>query len=155
MWVIDIVKGKNANATRRVPVHQQLIKLVLLDYVGELRNALYKKLFPHIQPGTNGYRKNMTRMFGTYLDLPEVNIVNPLKVFHSFRHTVVTALTNAGVNDGLKRAMVGHDIDTRTSSHDYYIHHSALTAPNLSAAINLLQYEDIDFAKLKVSQAAF
>ncbi len=155
IWVIDILKGKNANATRRVPVHQQLIELGLLDYVSALRKALYKKLFPHIQPGTNGYRKNMTRMFGTYLDLPEVNIVDPLKVFHSFRHTVVTALTNAGVNDGLKRAMVGHDIDTRTSSHDDYIHHSALTVPNLNAAINLLQYEDIEFAKLKVSQAAF
>ena len=97
----------------------------------------------------------MTRMFGTYLDLPAVNIVDPLKVFHSFRHTVVTAWTDKGVNDGLKRAMVGHDIDTRLSSHDDYIHHSALTAPNLNAAINLLHYEDIDFGKLKVPQVSF
>ena len=155
IWVIDILKGKNANATRRVPIHGQLVALGFLDYVSALRNAGYKKLFPHIQPGTNGYRKNMTRMFGIYLDLPEVNVVDPLKVFHSFRHTVVTALTNAGVNDGIKRAMVGHDIDTRTSSHDDYIHHSALTVPNLNAAINLLQYEGIDFVKLKVSHTAF
>ena len=154
IWIIDILKGKTANAKRRVPIHDQLIDLGLVDYVASLRTAGYRKLFPHIQPGTNGYRKNMTRMFGLYLDLPAVNIVDPLKVFHSFRHTVVSALTNAGVNDGLKRAMVGHDIDTRTSAHDDYIHASALTVPNLHAAINLLEYEGVDFAKLKLPKDA-
>ena len=155
IWIIDILKGKNANAKRRVPIHEVLIDLGLVDYRANLIKAGYTKLFPNVQPGTNGYRKNMTRMFGTYLDLPAVNIVHPLKVFHSFRHTVVTALTDKGVNDGLKRAMVGHDIDTRLSSHDDYIHASALTVPNLHAAISLLDYEDIDFGKLKVPQESF
>lgn len=155
IWIIDILKGKNANAKRRVPLHQALIDLGLVDYRMSLARAGYKKLFPHIQPGTNGYRKNMTRMFGTYLDLPEVNIVDPLKVFHSFRHTVVTALTGKGVNDGLKRAMVGHDVDTRLSSHDDYIHPSALTVPNLHDAISRLDYEGIDFEGLKVPQDSF
>lgn len=155
IWIIDILKGKTDNAQRRVPVHDQLIALGLVDYVQSVRNAGYKKLFPHIQPGTNGYRKNLSRMFGTYLDLPQVNIVDPLKVFHSFRHTVVTALTNAGVNDGLKRALVGHDIDTRTSSHDDYIHTKALTLPSLQTAINMLHYEGIDFEKMKRPEGSF
>jgi len=155
IWIIDILKGKNANAKRRVPLHQALIDLGLADYRMSLARAGYKKLFPHIQPGTNGYRKNMTRMFGTYLDLPEVNIIDPLKVFHSFRHTVVTALTGKGVNEGLKRAMVGHDIDTRLSSHDDYIHPSALTVPNLHDAISKLDYEGIDFERLKIPQDSF
>ncbi len=155
IWIIDILKGKTDNAKRRVPLHQTLIDLGLVEYRMSLLRAGYTKLFPHIQPGTNGYRKNMTRMFGTYLDLPEVNIVDPLKVFHSFRHTVVTALTGKGVNDGLKRAMVGHDIDTRLSSHDDYIHGSELTVPNLHEAISRLAYEGIDFGRLKVSQDDF
>ncbi|MCX7248743.1 MAG: site-specific integrase [Burkholderiales bacterium] len=155
IWIIDILKGKNANAKRRVPLHQALIDLGLVDYRMSLARAGYRKLFPHIQPGTNGYRKNMTRMFGTYLDLPEVNIIDPLKVFHSFRHTVVTALTGKGVNEGLKRAMVGHDIDTRLSSHDDYIHPSALTVPNLHDAISKLDYEGIDFERLKIPQDSF
>ena len=155
IWIIDILKGKNNNAKRRVPLHQVLIDLGLVDYRMSLARAEYKKLFPHVQPGTNGYRKNMTRMFGTYLDLPVVNIIDPLKVFHSFRHTVVTALTGKGVNEGLKRAMVGHDVDTRQSSHDNYIHPSALTVPNLHDAISRLDYEGIDFAGLKISQESF
>ena len=155
IWIIDILKGKNANAKRRVPLHKVLVDLGLVDYRMSLAKAEYKKLFPHVQPGTNGYRKNMTRMFGTYLDLPAVKITDPLKVFHSFRHTVVTALTDKGVNDGLKRAMVGHDIDTRLSSHDDYIHPSALTVPNLHEAINRLDFEGIDFGKLKILQDGF
>ena len=76
IWIIDILKGKNANAKRRVPVHNVLIDLGLVDYRANLIKAGYTKLFPNVQPGTNGYRKNMTRMFGTYLDMPAVNIVH-------------------------------------------------------------------------------
>ena len=119
--IVDIRTGKTANAECKVSIHQQILELGLVDYRTSVFNAGYKKLLPHIQPVLNGYKKNMSRMFDTYLDLPEVNIVHELKVFHSFRHTVVTALTNPGVNEGLKRALVGQDIDTRTSSHDDYI----------------------------------
>ena len=97
----------------------------------------------------------MCRMFGEYLDLPEVNIVDPLKVFHSFRHTVVTKLTGAGVNEGLKRAMVGHDIDTKESAHDDYTHLDALTVANLQTAINKLQYEGMNFSELKLPADTF
>ncbi len=155
IYVIDILVGKTANATRRVPIHDQLIKLGFIDYVQNIKSAGYTKVFPHLQDGKNGYKKNMCRQFGEYLDLPEVNIVDPLKVFHSFRHTVVSALTNAGVNDGLKRAMVGHDIATKTSAHDVYIHASALTIPNLQLAINKLEYPELDFEALRIQADSF
>ena len=155
IWIIDILEGKTENAVRKVPVHEELLTLGLVKYVQCLQKAGYKKLFPHLQDGKNGYKKNMCRMFGEYLDLPEVNIVDPLKVFHSFRHTVVTKLTGAGVNEGLKRAMVGHDIDTKTSAHDDYTHLDALTIANLQTAIGKLQYEGLDFSKLKLPADTF
>lgn len=149
IWLIDILDGKTENAVRKVPVHDQLLALGFVEYVKCLQEAGYKKLFPHLQDGKNGYKKNMCRKFGEYLDLPQVNIVHPLKVFHSFRHTVVTKLTDEGVNEGLKRALVGHDIDTKQSAHDDYTHLNALTVPNLRTAINKLKYEGFDSAKLK------
>jgi len=155
IWLIDILDGKTENAVRKVPVHDELLALGFVDYVKCLQKAGYKKLFPHLQDGKNGYKKNMCRMFGEYLDLPEVNVVDPLKVFHSFRHTVVTKLTGVGVNEGLKRAMVGHDIDTRTSAHDDYTHLDALTIANLQTAINKLKYDGLDFSKLKLPVDAF
>jgi len=147
--IIEILDGKTVNARRKVPVHFKLKALGFMDYVQCMREAGYTKLFPHLKNGKNGYKKNMCRMFGQYLDKPEVNIVNPLKVFHSLRHTVVTKLTDAGVNDGLKRALVGHDVDTKMSAHDDYIHTSALTTPNLQLAINRVKYEGLELDGLK------
>jgi len=155
VWIIHILKGKNANAVRRIPIHKQLISLGFLEYVDCLRTAGYERLFPHLQDGTNGYKKNMCRTFGKYLDRPEVNIIDPLKVFHSFRHTVVTALTGKGVNEGLKRAIVGHDIFTVTDAHVDYTHIERLTVPELQNAINRLHYEGLDFAALKLPANAF
>lgn len=152
---IDILKGKTDNAKRKVPVHDQLIVLGFLGYVQVMKDAGYVKLFPHLRDGKNGYRKNMCRNFGKYLDKKEVNVVSELKVFHSFRHTVVTALTNAGVNDGLKRVMVGHDMDTRMSSHDVYIHESELTLENMQRAINKLKYKSVNFDALRLPATTF
>jgi len=147
--IMDILDGKTVNAVRKVPLHNSLLELGFLDYVQSMREAGYTKLFPHLIDGKNGYKKNMCRMFGAYLDKPEVNIVDPLKVFHSLRHTVVTKLTDALVNDGLKRALVGHDVDTKMSAHDDYIDITALTIPNLQLAINRINYEGLDLAGLK------
>lgn len=155
IWIIDITKGKNANAIRRVPIHDKLIDLGLLEYSQTIRAAGYTQLFPHLLDGKNGFKKNMCRMFGDHLDAPEINIVDELKVFHSFRHTVVTALTDKGVNEGQKRAIVGHDIDSRDSAHDDYTHLDALTLPNLRVAVNKLDYEGIDFDILKRPQETF
>ena len=55
----------------------------------------------------------------------------------------------------MKRAMVGHDIDTTSSAHDDYAHLAALTIPNQKTAIDKLQYEDMDFSSLKPPADAF
>jgi integrase len=155
IWLIDITKGKTENAVRRVPIHEKLLELGLLDYCKAIKDAGHVRFFPHLVDGKNGFKKNMCRTFGNHLDAADVDIKHPLKVFHSFRHTVVTALTDAGVNDGLKRALVGHDIDTRESSHDDYIHARFLTLANLQEAINKLAYGEVDFSGLRVVPETF
>jgi integrase len=152
---IDIKEGKTDAARRTVPIHDQLIALGFLDYVKAMLANGHFMLFPHLQDGKNGYKKNMCRQFGIYLDTPEVQIVDELKVFHSFRHTVITKLTDAGVNEGLKRKMVGHEVDTTVTAHDGYVHKADLTLPSLRREINKLSYDGIDFAGLKVAPNAF
>ena len=148
--VIHILDGKTKNARRKVPVHKTLIEMRFLDYVYVLRQLGYKKLFPHLQDGKNGFKKNMCRKFGEYLDQKDVGISSPFKVFHSFRHTVITKLTNQGVNEGLKRQMVGHEATTVVTAHDDYIHEEGLTMASFARAINTLQYQTIDFNELRV-----
>lgn len=43
-------------------------------------------------------------------------------MFYSFRYTVVTKLTSAGLYEGLKRAKVGHNSHTPDDAHGNYIH---------------------------------
>ncbi len=152
---IRILDGKTKNARRIVPIHDQLIDLGFWEYVQVMRKAGYDKLFPHLKDGKNGYHKNLTRQFGEYLDKPEVNIVDPLKVFHSFRHMVITLLTDKQVNDGMKRAMVGHDITTILTAHDKYIHPDRLTIQSLKEAISTLKYDGLDYEGLKLSPEIF
>lgn len=155
IWIFDILKGKTEAAERQVPIHDCLLELGFLDYCDRVRETGHTQLFPHLIDGKNGFKKNMCRAFGEHLDQPDVNIRHPLKVFHSFRHTVITMLTDKGVNDGQKRFLVGHEDDNRKSSHDDYIHGEGLTFPNLRAAINRLRYDTVDVAKLKREQAGF
>lgn len=155
VWLIDILKGKTANAVRKVPLHDRLLDLGFVDYCQALREKGYKRVFPHLTDGKNGFKKNMCRAFANYLDTPEVDIKDSLKVFHSFRHTVITKLTSEGVNDGLKKVLVGHDADTRSSAHDDYIHEEALSIVNLRRAINRLEFETVDVSHLVLKPEAF
>lgn len=155
VWFIHIVKGKTKNAIRRVPLHQKLIDLGFIEYVEWVRKQGHSQIFPHLKSGKNGFKKNMCRMFGVYLDLPQVNIVHPRKVFHSFRHTVITMLTSKGVSDGIKKALVGHDSETVETAHDDYIHIEELTLDGLRTAINRLDYPGLDIPALIVPPEFF
>lgn len=150
VWFFNIEEGKTKNAIRRVPLHQKLIDLGLVDYIEWVQKQGYSQIFPHLKPGKNGFKKNMCRQFGVHLDLPQVNIVHPQKVFHSFRHTVITMLTDKGVSDGMRKALVGHDSETVESVHDDYIHPEELTLDNLRKAINKLDYPTIEIPLLRI-----
>jgi len=77
VWLNNIGDGKTVNAAKRDPLYDQLIIQGLIDYVNWVQKAGYTQLFPHLVPGKNGFKKNMCRMFGGYLELPEVNIFDP------------------------------------------------------------------------------
>ena len=63
--------------------------------------------------------------------------------------------TSEGVNDGLKKVLVGHDAETRTSAHDDYIHEEALSIANLRRAINKLEFETVDVSRLVLKPDVF
>jgi len=155
VWIIGIEKGKTENAARKVPIHSKLLGLGLVEYRDAISEAGHKRLFPHLVDGKNGYRKNMCRIFGVHLDSPEVDIKDPLKVFHSFRHTAITKLTSENVNDGLKKALVGHDIDSKDTAHDGYIHGAALTLQALRDAIEKLDFPTVDASALQLQPGHF
>lgn len=77
IWIIDITNGKMANAVRRVPIHDKLLALDLVECRNAIRDAGHAQLSPHLAYGKNGFKKNMCRMFGAHLDSPAVDIKDP------------------------------------------------------------------------------
>lgn len=102
----EIEKAKNRNSIRKIPLHRQIEASGFLAYVDSVRAQGATMLFPHLKPGKNGYSKNMSRRFGGYLD--SLKISDSRKVFHSFRHTFITRMTEMNVHPVLVMSMVGH-----------------------------------------------
>lgn len=118
--VLAIKGGKNNNAIRRVPIPQALIDLGLIAYADHVKALGATALFPHRE--LNDTRrddpsKHVSRVFGAHLD--DVGISSPDKVFHSFRHSVITRLHVHGTPVGDAELIVGHaaqDVHMRLSN---------------------------------------
>ncbi|WP_187968864.1 site-specific integrase [Aquibium microcysteis] len=94
--------SKNQHSKRLVPIHKHLIDRGFLRYVERLRNGGQTRLFPDWEP-----EDKINRWFlRSYRS--EVGIEDPRKVFHSFRHTLKTALARYGVNRDVSDLITGH-----------------------------------------------
>lgn len=103
---IDVIHlslaSKNVHSKRIVPIHQKLIDLGFLAYVDKLRQKGQERLFPDWEP-----EDKVNRWFlRTYK--AEVGIHDDRKVFHSFRHTLKTALARHGINRDVSDLITGH-----------------------------------------------
>jgi integrase len=103
VWVFNLEEAtKNIRSKRLVPVHPELIRLGLLEYVERLRKRGKTKLFWDWEPADK-----INRWFlRTYK--AEAGITDARKVFHSFRHTLKTALGHHGVNRDVSDLITGH-----------------------------------------------
>jgi integrase len=117
--------AKNANSIRVVPIADRLIELGFLEYVQTVRNLAATllevkfhdiPLFPFRKRGATfdlDPGKNVCRFFGEYLKdtgLKKTDVApsDRLKVFHSFRHTVVSILDAQGVSFRDIQKLIGH-----------------------------------------------
>lgn len=86
---------KNANSTRALPVHPELIRLGFLDHVETQRKARQKKVFPELKAGS----MDLSRAFRRFLD--GLGVTERGIATHAFRH---------GFRDRLRAAEVPSDI---------------------------------------------
>jgi integrase len=112
VWLIAIEKGKNSNSVRKVPLHSAVLASGFLGYREKVESWSRKDvqgralLFPHLKPGKNGYSKNCGRRFSQWLD--KVGITGSRKVFHSFRATFITRMSELNTHPAMLMALVGH-----------------------------------------------
>lgn len=117
VWYIDVTDetAKNSNSVRRLPITEPLIRLGFLRYVEHVRNLGAEHLFPHrnwtCPTALSDPSKCQSARFGTYLDA--LDIRERCYVFHSFRHTVVNAMQDAGVPLSHAMQIAGHQAQQR------------------------------------------
>lgn len=102
----QIEGGKTADARRLIPVHPTLQALGFMEYAQHVKGMGYKFLFPHLVDGANGRGKNAGLQFSKLLD--KRGIKDDRKVFHSFRHSVITRLHATGANIAHVMQLTGH-----------------------------------------------
>lgn len=114
IWFFDLnddtddKKLKIGAARRRIPIHAELIKMGLLQYVERMRADGHMKLFPDFTYcSRNGWGRSLGRWFNETF-LPALKLKRRDLVFHSLRHTVVTRLQQADVPEPMVQALVGH-----------------------------------------------
>lgn len=97
---------KTNSSIRIVPVHPTLMKCGLLSYVEKVREKEAPRLWMNLRKYREGYSKHFGRW---YSEMNRECITdNRRKCFHSFRHTVIDALKQLGIQDTLISEIVGH-----------------------------------------------
>ena len=136
---------KTEASRRRVPVHPELVRIGLLDYVERMRAAQQTFLFPRLEPDANGKRSGRwSKWFNGKLLralLPDTRLV-----FHSTRHAFKDALREAGVAEDVSDALTGHG-GGRSVGRSYGSGLYPLRP--LAAAIERVTFEGLDLSGLK------
>lgn len=139
---------KNDNSERVVPLHSELVRLGLWDYIEARRAADGKDawLFPKVAPdrGRAGVPA-FSQWFGRYLRA--AGVLDRAKVFHSFRHTVKDALRRGQADHEAREALLGHAPPSATSrgygAKEMLGQFGALA---LADAINRIRYSGLDLS---------
>lgn len=98
---------KNASSRRILPLHPALLDLDLLQHVESVRASGADRLFPELEAVRGKLGHAPSKWFGRYKT--KLGITDPRKTFHSFRHTLIDDLRDAGVQDSLIKRIAGHE----------------------------------------------
>jgi integrase len=116
VWVIDVndedyKKVKTAAARRLIPMHPELVRLGLPEFVQDVRAlGLGSQLFPALIPKEDGSIGNAPgKKWDLYLKA--AGLMDDALTFHSLRRTANTLLKKARVPFDVRCQMVGHDLD--------------------------------------------
>jgi integrase len=127
-------KVKSRAANRDIPIHPQLIRLGLLDYVAFLKSKGELRLFPELKLSRDGYGQVPSKWFARYRK--SCGIIDSGKVFHSFRHTFINKLKQSNVGKEKIAQLVGHEDESETFGRYGKIYDATV----MDEVINLLNF---------------
>ncbi|WP_448106961.1 site-specific integrase [Pseudomonas azerbaijanoccidentalis] len=103
---------KNSSSRRTLPLHPSMVELGILRYVDSVKATGADRLFPELEAVRGKLGHAPSKWFGRYR--AKRGVTDPRKTFHSFRHSFIDELRDAGVQDSLIKRMVGHEDNSVT-----------------------------------------
>jgi len=97
---------KTDTSKRQIPIHNAITDIGFLKYVESRREGQHAYLFDLVE-----YRGSRTQRWSKWFNqtfLPRVGAKTKQHVFHSWRHTFVDLMREAGIEDRLQDALTGH-----------------------------------------------
>jgi len=141
---LQVKRLKNKSSRRRVPLHEQAIKIGFLEFVqGRIEEGGENWLFPDLKPNSIGNRGGYTsRWFSRIRDrhLGKQNHTGD-KGIHSFRHSVADAIRGITESDEILYEIGGWGSDKRGNSSRQY---GKGDLKRLKQVIDKVRYEDFD-----------
>lgn len=117
LWTFTFGKTKTISSIRTIPIHHELIKAGLLEYIEDVKqfwpNA--NTLFPYMKPVSGRLTHRFSQDYGSF---KKALGIDSTKDFHSFRTTVIGILKRARVDDEMRREYVGHEAKEKLDVHD-------------------------------------
>lgn len=109
---------KNSSSNRTIPIHDELVKIGLLDYIQDLKELGFDRLFPTLPLDEVKKReRKVSAEVNGYLQ--SIGIHKPReKTLHSFRDTCITKLADKNVVPEYRKYYVGH-VQQGVHSSDY------------------------------------
>ena len=108
-WYMDIneveegKRLKNKSATRLIPIHNKIIELGFLEYLGN-SGRIFKDL--NRKSSSDKLSPKVSKWFGGYRH--KKGVVGTQKAFHSFRHLFKDVVRKQIANEELSDAITGH-----------------------------------------------
>lgn len=139
---------KNEHRGREVPVHSELVRLGFLDYAAAMQSNGVLSLWPSLalrkdKPG--GY---FSEWFSETRKAPPLNF-GKHPDFHCLRHTVRTAMSEAGFADSIKDRITGHTVKGSAGT-TVYEHPKAI----LRKAVESISYPGLYLPRVYTSPAS-
>lgn len=112
VWCLDVndtqdKKLKTISSSRLVPIHPRLVKLGFLDHVKKCQKGGHSRLWMNLERReADGYGSAYGKVFQRFNRKHITD--DPLKTFHSLRHTFADTLKQLGCQEPLIAELMGH-----------------------------------------------
>lgn len=103
----DGQRVKTEASNRSIPIHSELVRLGLLDYVQAIKDAGHDRLWPMLKADADRPGLILSNWFGQYRR--NIGLTGKYPDFHSFRHLVRTRMSRAKIPDKVQDTITGHE----------------------------------------------